>query len=336
MVTNMGDIKVGIVGAGWISGVHAESWASVENARLVAIADLVPDRARSFADTYRLPHWYGSVEEMLSECDIDAVDVCTPPIDHVETGLKVLQAGKHLSLQKPIALTLEGCDLLQNEARKSRRVVMPSYMYRYSPLTQKATELIEDGRVGKPLLAFHRMAIPAWRPSPWAWDASISGGLILEMLTHGFDLFLWWLGPATRVYAQGVSSGKQPGFNDNVAIVINHGSAAVSTIQGSWSAPDNFPSHRIELIGSEGAVHTEGGSFKTSPMYRLVHTDGEIATAWDSVARGFTEKLQAFVNAVRGDGELAVSVADARSALEVALAAEQSISSGEAVDLPLR
>jgi UDP-N-acetyl-2-amino-2-deoxyglucuronate dehydrogenase len=331
----MANINVGLVGAGWISGVHADSWASVQGAELVAVADLDAERAESFARKYRLPAWYSSVEDMLADPSIDAVDVCTPPIDHIDTGLKVLEAGRHLSIQKPIALTLEDCDRLGDAAARNSTVIMPSYMYRYSPLTLKAAEIIRDGGIGQPLLAFHRMAIPAWRPSPWAWNEEISGGLILEMLTHGFDMFLWWLGPAERVYAQAVSSGKTPGFNDNVSIIINHRGGAISTVQGSWIAPDNFPSHRVEVIGSEGGIHTEGGTFKTAPMYRLVHTNGEVAMAWDSMARGFTEKLQAFVDSINSGQAPDVTVADARAALEVAIAAERSIDSGLAVELPL-
>lgn len=329
------EIKVGLVGAGWISGVHAEAWASVKGARLVAVADMIPDRARGFAEKYRLDQWYGSLEELLARPDIDAVDVCTPPSDHVETGLKVFAAGKHLSMQKPLTLTLRDTDLLTEAAAKAGKVLLPSYMYRYGPLTVKAQQLIAEGRIGKPQLAFHRMAIPRWRPSPWAWEASVSGGMVVEMLTHGFDLLIWCLGPATRVYAQGSCSGHKPGFNDNVSIIINHASGVTSVVQGSWCAPDNFPSHRIEIIGDTGAVHTEGGTFGTAPMYRLVHTDGKVATAWESMARGFVEKLQAFTDAARTNTEPSVTAADARAALEVALAAEQSIRTGLPVALPL-
>lgn len=325
------DVAVGLVGAGWIAGVHAESWASVKGARLAAVVDIVPERAQAFAERYRLPAWYGSIEELLARPDITAVDVCTPPADHRETGLKVLAAGKHLSLQKPITLTLEDCDALTRAADEAGLILMPSHMYRYSPLTQRAKALIKEGRIGQPLLAFHRMAIPSWRPSGWVWDPTLSGGLVVEMLAHGFDLFLWWLGPVTRVYAQGTCSGKVPGVHDNVAIVLTHASGATSTIQGSWSAPDNFPTHRIEVIGSHGGLHTEGGTYGTLQMYRLVHTDGKVATAWESTARGFVEKLQAFADAVRTNTPPSVTPADARAALELALAANESIRTGQAV-----
>lgn len=330
-----GDIKVGLVGAGWISGVHAEAWAQVSGAKLVAVADIAPGRAKAFADKYRLPSAYESLEELLAQPDIAAIDVCTPPADHIGTGLKVFEAGKHLSLQKPVTLTLEECDQLTAAAERAGRLFMPSYMFRYAPIPKRMHDLVAEGRIGRPLMAFHRMAIPAWRPSPWAWKPDISGGLIIEMLTHGFDFFIWSLGPVERVYAQATCSGKVEGFNDNVAIICSHAGGATSTIHGSWSAPDNFPSHRLEVIGTDGALHTEGGSFATAPMYRLVLTDGKTATAWDSMARGFVEKLQAFADAIRSGEQPQVTPADGRAALEVALAAERSIQTGTPIELPL-
>jgi predicted dehydrogenase len=329
------EIKVGLVGAGWISGVHAEAWAQVSGAKLVAVADIAPGRAKAFADKYRLPSAYESLEELLAQPDIVAIDVCTPPADHIGTGLKVLNAGKNLSLQKPVTLTLEECDQLTAAAERAGKLFMPSYMYRYAPIPRRMHELISEGRIGRPLMAFHRMAIPAWRPSPWAWKPEVSGGLIVEMLTHGFDFFIWSLGPVERVYAQATCSGKVEGFDDNVAIICSHKGGATSTIHGSWSAPDNFPSHRLEVIGTTGALHTEGGTFATAPMYRLVLTDGTTATAWDSVARGFVEKLQAFSDAIRTGSEPEVTPADGRAALEVALAAEKSIRTGSPIDVPL-
>jgi len=329
------EIKIGLVGAGWFGGVHADAWAAVKGARLVAVADLVPERARAFAEKYHLPHWYGSCEELLAQPELAAIDVCTPPADHFGTGLKVLEAGKHLSLQKPICLTLEDCDRLARASARAGKIVVPSYMYRYSPLHRRMHDLVAEGRIGRPLMAFYRMAVPAWRPSPWAWNVSVSGGMVVEMLTHGFDFFRWCFGPATRVYAQSTSSGTHAGFDDNAAIIVTHENGVTSTVHGSWTVPDNFPSMRFEIIGTMGALHTEGGSWATSPMYRLVLTDGTTATAWDSRARGFVEKLQAFADAVHAGAPPEVTVADGRAALEIALAAEQSIRLGRAVALPL-
>lgn len=328
-------INVGIVGGGWISGVHAEGWAQVEGAKLVAVADIAPERARSFADKYGLPLAYSSLDELLAQDDITAIDVCTPPADHIETGLKVLAAGKHLSMQKPVTLTLEDCDRLTAAAEKADRLFVPSYMFRYAPLTSRMRALVAQGHIGKPLLAFHRMAIPAWRASPWAWDEKISGGLPIETLTHGFDFFCWCLGPVTRVYAQGSSSGKVKDFVDNVSIICTHVDGAVSTVQGSWSIPDNFPSHRFEIIGSKGGLHTEGGSFTTGPMSRVVLTDGQTATVWESTARGFVEKLQAFTDAIRKGTPSEVTPQHGRAAIEIGIAAEQSLRAGRAIELPV-
>lgn len=332
-MTDESKIKIGLVGAGWISGVHAEAWGQVKGAELVAVADIVPGRAKAFAEKYRLESAYESVDDMLSDPRIVAVDICTPPSDHLDTGLRVLKAGRHISMQKPVALTLADCDRLLEAADRAGRYFVPSYMYRYAPLQRMMHDQIAEGRIGTPVLAFHRMAIPAWRPSPWAWKPELGGGIVVEMLTHGFDFFLWCLGPVRRVYAQGTSSGHVEGFVDNVSIIITHESGVTTAIQGSWSAPDNFPSHRLEVVGTKGALHTEGGTFATAPMYRLVHTDGKVATAWDSMARGFVEKLQAFADAVRLEKAPEVTPHDGRAALALALAADESLSKGIPIDM---
>ena len=329
-------VGVALIGAGWMGGVHAAGYVKMPDVQLVAVSDVDRARAESFAKDYNIPHVYTDYREMLRRDDIAAVDVTTPPFNHLEIVRDVLRAGKHGSVQKPITLTMEEANAMVAEAEGSKKILMASYMYRFAPLTKKVKELIEEGNLGEPRMGYHRMMIPTWRPGPWTWDSSLSGGMIVEMLTHGFDLYNWYIGKPVRVHAAG-NCTRRPGFVDMACVTVTYENGAVVSVQATWAAPDNFPTSKIELIGSKGAIYFEGGTFASaSPMYRLTFVDGETAHSWENPGRGQTEKLRAYVDAIKsGDASGLPTVRDGRAALEVALAARKSIEEGCIVDLPL-
>lgn len=328
-------VRVGLIGLGWMGGVHADGYIKMPDVDLVAVADVDPVRAGEFAKRYGVPDYYTDYHDLLRRDDVDAVDVSTPPFNHLEIVRDVLRSGKHASVQKPISLTLDEADAMGQEAEACGKIMMASYMYRFAPLTRKVKELIAEGKLGDPRLGYHRMMVPTWRPGPWTWDASLSGGMIVEMLTHGFDLYNWYIGRPVRVYAAG-NCTRRPNFHDNVSVTVTYENGAVVTVQGSWAVPDNYPTHKLELIGSEGAIYFEGGTFQSMPSYRLTYVDGKVAQSWESAARGQAEKLRGYVDAIKsGDTSQIPTARDGRAALEVALAARKSMEDGRAIDLPL-
>jgi predicted dehydrogenase len=171
---------------------------------------------------------------------------------------------------------------------------------------------------------------------PWTWDPKLSGGMIVEMLTHGFDLYNWYIGRPVRVYAAG-NCTRRSNFHDNASVTISYENGAVVTVQGSWAAPDNYPTHKLELVGSEGAIYFEGGSFASgSSSYRLTLVDGKTAYSWENPGRGQAEKLRGYIDAIKSGNRKGIPTAvDGKLALEVALAAQLSLEGGGVVDLPL-
>jgi predicted dehydrogenase len=326
-------VGVGIIGAGWMGKTHADIYRQTANARLVAVAETSAEAAEAFVSNYPVDH-HSDFAQMLERTDIDLVDVCTPPPSHRKITLDAINAGKHVSIQKPIALTIEDADAIVAAAESADTKVMVSYMFRAAKLTRTMAQMIKDGEIGKPLMAYHRMFIPSWRPGPWTWNEDISGGMIIEMLTHGFDMFMWYFGEIETVTAEGID-GLNKGFHDNVSILLKFSSGVVGVIQGSWTAADLFPTAKTEVIGTEGSIYVNGGTFR-SPLYELTLCKGSKAITSAYPGKGHAEKIEYMVESILKDRPLEYcTTKQGRAALEVAIAAKISLAEHHPVNLPL-
>ena len=139
----MRTVKLGLIGAGGISGAHCRTLAEIEGAEIIAAADLVPANLERAKETWDIKHTFEDYNEMLEMDEIEAVYVCTPTGVHAAPTVASLNAGKHVFCEKPMEATLEGAEAMWRASVENDRILMIGLKLRYSPQVIKAKEIVD-------------------------------------------------------------------------------------------------------------------------------------------------------------------------------------------------
>ncbi|MCU1416611.1 MAG: gfo/Idh/MocA family oxidoreductase [Schumannella sp.] len=331
-------VRVGMVGAGRIARVHANAYRAVARGAIVAVTDPIEAASASLSAEYGY-RVVPTFADMLADPEIDAVLLATPNSMHAEQTVAALKAGKHVFCQKPISLTLPEADTVVAAAAKSDRVIQFGFMLRFTPPLPALQRRIASGELG-PLIAA-QAAVFGWEPSSeWFYEPKNGGGVILDTLVHFGDLVLWLFGPAEHVHTEGgaykLAGAKKFDSPDNAIVTVKHRSGVVSSMYVTWTAGHgNF---RFDVYGNEGhagvdLVKSQALEVHLTP--RAGEPDGwqYPDLVWDY---GYAGEQQYFVDRILGrvDGTTAATAEEARAALALMLAAQESLDSHAIVELP--
>ena len=193
-------IKAGIIGAGYIGEFHALAYASLPDLKLALIVDQNLANAQKLARQVQAEA--ASDLQALIASDVDLVSICTPTPNHMETAKALMQAGKHVLCEKPIARTLDQAQSMIDAARQSGVKFMVAHVSRYEADHHKAKEILERGEIGDLRMAYHSITspYPGWSMQNWLGDETKSGGPIVDLAIHGVDYMLWlFKSPVVRV-----------------------------------------------------------------------------------------------------------------------------------------
>jgi myo-inositol 2-dehydrogenase/D-chiro-inositol 1-dehydrogenase len=333
------EVRVALVGAGRIARVHAEAYRSVARGRLVACTDPVAAAATALAGDYDLTV-VPDLDTLLADPEIDAVLIASPNAVHADQVVRALAAGKHVFCQKPIALTLADADRVVAAASGISQVVQFGFMLRFTPPVPQLQARLAGGELGSPITA--QAAVFGWEPSAdWFYDPASGGGVILDTAVHFADLLLWLLGPATRVHTEGgaylLAGAKRHASPDNAVITVRHVSGAVSSMYVSWTAGHgNFT---FDVYGTAGRAGIDLVHHQPMNLFLKPSDPPQAETGWiypDLVwSYGYGGEQQHFVDRIlgRADEMVAATPEEARDALRLVLAAQQSLDEQRAVDL---
>jgi predicted dehydrogenase/aryl-alcohol dehydrogenase-like predicted oxidoreductase len=182
MTTSNRKLRWGIIGAGNIAGAFARSLKHSKHGVLAGIGSRSLEKARQFAETHQIPHAWGSYEEAIASSEIDAFYLATPHPDHVQWGLAILAAGKHLLCEKPITLNYGETMALIAASHKYQRALAEAYMYRAHPQTAKVVELVRSGAIGNVQLIEASFSFGSgFHPDSRLWNNKLGGGGILDV-----------------------------------------------------------------------------------------------------------------------------------------------------------
>jgi UDP-N-acetyl-2-amino-2-deoxyglucuronate dehydrogenase len=333
----------GIVGCGIIAPFHARAIAELPDARLVAVADEVPERAEELAAELGVDHC--PVDLLLERPDVDVVSVCVPSGLHAEIGVRAAAAGKHLAVEKPIDVTLEAADRLIAACREHGVTLTVISQHRFGAAVRRVRELIDAGRLGRLLAgdavvkwyrtqAYYDSA--AWRGT-WALDG---GGALMNQGVHTVDLLRWMMGPVDRVFAR-CERAAHDGIEveDMAAAVLRFASGAVGVLQASTAIYPGLP-ERLEISGTGGTVIVEAGRMRVcelvdgpaEPVDEGGGPGGAGAAAGISHA-GHRAQLADLLAAIDQGRPPLVTGEDGRRALELILAVYRSAREGREVSL---
>jgi len=321
-------LNVGILGAGRIGRVHAESLAfRLPETKIVAITDINNEAAQALAARCNIPRVAASAEEILGDKTIEAVLICTNTPTHAELIVKAAQAGKHIFCEKPIALELDKIDWALKAVRAAGVKLQVGFNRRFDSNFLRVRQAVANGEIGKPSLMHIISRDPA--PPPMEFVRT-SGGIFRDMMIHDFDMARYLLGDEVEeIYAAG-GVLVEPGFKaeddlDTALVVLHFKSGAIGTIDNSRKAVFGYD-QRVEILGSKGKIASEN-RFANEVVVsgeKSVYTDLPLNFFMQRYTESFALELQLFVEAVLKDKATPVTGDDARVPVVMALAARKS------------
>ena len=324
-------LKVGILGAGYIGGVHAKSLRRDARVRLVGVADVRAEAAARLAaeaETRALP----DLDALLDE-GAQAVYVTTPNAHHVAPVVAALAAGVHVFSEKPMATTLEGARQVAAAADRSRTVYQLGFNRRLAPAYTLVRELISGGELS-PATAHVKMNRGELMNPPWVSTTSLTGGFLYESTIHLLDMCRFLLGDISRLICRAKTTAyEEP---DGFAAILHTAAGAIVTFHSCAHATWAFPFERIELFGPHQSVVTEemervtvspgvGREIVTRDFFQL-----PMEEKW-----GYRAEDTLFVDAILSGRRPPVTAEDGLRATELVEACYRSARTGAEVTLPL-
>ena len=324
-----------------MGGQHAAGWRAVEEAHLIAVADVDAGRAGRFVEEYGFATWSTDYREMIALDEVDVVSVCTPAFYHPEVAVFTAQHGKHILCEKPIALTLEGADRMIETARSHSVKLSIGFQLRRSKRTEELRKLIQGGEIGRPVM-FRRNASAPIRTivgKPAMHDMRRgNGGPVVDICCHFFDLLRVilnaepvWVTARGFTFAKGRKELREieEVAPDTAAIIVEYSSGDLGVMTITWGLPPGAQGGNMEdILGPEGAI------VLTSDKVSVIKEGGETREIGSPGENEKTKEIRDFARAILEDVEPDVTGEDGRIALRVSLAALESIKSGEPVSLP--
>lgn len=299
-------MRIAVIGLGFMGSTHLKAWKNVPEAQLGAVVsqdekklagDLSgiqgnlggPGEKMDFSRVKK----YHRVDEALTDPDIDAVDICLPTDQHAPVALAALRAGKHVLVEKPMALDGAAADQLVAEGRKSGRMLMAGQVLRFIGAYRKTAERVKSGELGavRSALFRRRCAAPAW--SKWLDDPVRSGGGVFDLLIHDVDYCIHLLGKPEHVSAIGYE--KLERGIDVIVAEFHYPAIGSVVITGGWHHPKSYPfSMEFTIVGDGGTLDY---SSEGRPL-ALYGADGEKQVVDAGEADLFTEELHYFTDCV--------------------------------------
>ncbi|UEL35069.1 Gfo/Idh/MocA family oxidoreductase [Rhodococcus sp. C1] len=332
-------VAVGLIGAGWIGRFHGESVAlRIPGTRLVAVADPAPGAAASLIERVSPDaRAYTDALELITDPTVEAVLISTPASTHTDLVVAAAEAGKHVFCEKPMALTLEDADRAIGACAANNVALQVGFNRRFAADFAAAHDVITSGGIGTPQLLRSLTRDPgitadvASRVKPWT--------IFNETLFHDFDALLW-LNPGARVvevFAQADAlvhpQYKEQGYLDTSMVQLRFDNGAFASAEANFQATYGYDV-RGEVFGSGGMV-SAGEVTRTamrhysSPGVRADTPRVNIELFHDA----YVAQLAHFADCIRSGSAPSVDGLDARNALEIALAAKESVETGLPVSL---
>lgn len=318
-------LKVGIIGAGGIARfAHIPGWKNLpEEVELVAICDIIPERAVKQAEENGIPHAYGSASEMLAHHELDIVSVCVHNSAHRDCTIMALEASANVMCEKPIAMNSGQAEEMIAAAKKAGKLLTVGQNQRFAAESQVAKQLIDDGLLGDvyygETMTLRRRGIPGW--GVFHIKKYSGGGPLIDIGVHGLDLVLWLMGNPEPVAVSGVTYQKF-GKRQDVAFTwggdwdrdefdvedmalgfIRLENGATIVLRMSWAANVEDDLNCMRVLGTEGGL-------KNPPLTLFRELSGrtvDTTPTWlPQVERSHFEEMKHFAAVVRGEVEMIV------------------------------
>ncbi|MBN1809215.1 MAG: Gfo/Idh/MocA family oxidoreductase [Planctomycetes bacterium] len=311
-------LKIGFIGSGGIAGTHMKHLSQVDGVVIAAASDVSRRALDNVRQTYGVERTFTDWKEMLRKVkDLDAVSVCTPNSLHLQPTLDALKAGKHVLVEKPLAMNAREGQRMVDAARKARRILMIAFQWRFTPAAQAVRKLVAQGALGDILYvrcqALRRRGIPNW--GVFGRKDLQGGGPMIDIGVHIMEQAHYVMGKPVPVAATGavhtyLGNRKSQALckwdhwdyktytvEDLAVGMVSFDNGARLTIEASFAAHIEHDVFNVQLMGTKGGATLDPVKVFTDQNGLMVNIEPAFVGNWDA----FKYKMEHFVDCVRGD-----------------------------------
>lgn len=341
-----GPVRYVVIGTGMIARFHVAAIRSAPGAELAGICGSSPEKSEMAARTYQT-RAYRELEEVWADPAVDAVCVCTPSGLHAPIALQAVEHGRHVLIEKPMALTLRECGQLIDAARERGVHLGVVSQLRFSEAAARVRRAMDGHVLGRLVSAdlymkYYRSQ-EYYDSSGWRGRRAMDGGgALMNQGIHGVDLLQYLAGPVASVFAQAGTLVRKIEVEDTLSAVVTFRNGALGVIQATTSVCPGFP-RRLELCGEKGTIILEEDTVLRWDVEGMPCTaetgsqEHEMCSSSDPAQislAGHQRQLANFTAAILGREPLLIDGTEGRKAVELILAAYRSVETGRAVELP--
>lgn len=326
-------VRICMIGAGRVGKLHSGILRRhVPGGDVVALVDPATAMLNETGDEFGIDARYASLEEALDKAQFDAVVITTPTFTHQELAVMAAERGKHVFLEKPMALTLEACDAIIDACARNGVALQIGFMRRFDPDFLTAWERIQAGEIGEPMLIKSLTHGPGLPPA-WATDLKTSNGNLAEVNSHDLDCVRWLMASnPTRMYVEVANfKGAERGvtsenFYDNMLATVKFESGGLGSISGVCPCDYGYDA-RVEIVGKKGIMQI--GQMQGEAVVVCIDRDHGLVTPifrrWpDRFRWGYIQELEHFVTCIQTGQPPRVTGEDGRWAVAMVLAGTRS------------
>jgi len=338
-------IRIALIGCGNIAKKHLTAIYELGPAvELVALCDMEPDRITSLLEVHAsllsiIPKIYTDADSCIQQGNVDLIVITTSTDSHVSLALAAIHAGKHVLVEKPLALTVQDARYIVKEAGLHKRVVAVAMQTRYLSQIQAMKRAVDEGRFGR---LMHGTVSVRWnrnmeyyKTSPWRASWVKGGGALMNQCIHYIDLLQWLMGPVVSVYGE-VCTALESIEAENIGLaILKFANGSIGQIECSTSIYPRNLLTSLSLFGERGTVSLEGEKLNIFKHWLFEETraeDEDIVNNPEDISH--TPLYQDLVYAIRTGSTPLVSVETTLNSLEIVLAIYKSVAEGKQVQLP--
>jgi len=323
----MDKIGFALAGCGSIAVKHLEAISKVESAELKAVYDADKNKAEQFALKYGTA-WVERFEDLLKEDDIHVISICAPSAFHAELALAAAGRGKHVLVEKPMAMTLEDADQMIEVCEKKGVALGVVLQNRYKPAIDCLKRAVDGGYFGR---LTHGTAIVRWnrnmdyyRNNPWRGKTSLGGGVLINQAIHNIDLLQWLMGPVESVFAHTANRLLDLEAEDVATGVIQFKNGALGTVEAASTIFPRNLEESINIFGEKGTAIIGGTRADKVCVWDFAEDFQGMLSRSNEESKGHIPVIEDMVRCVKHGIKPIVDGVEGRKSLRIVLAFHES------------
>jgi UDP-N-acetyl-2-amino-2-deoxyglucuronate dehydrogenase len=342
-------LKFALIGCGRIAKRHSELLASgqIGRARLSAVCDIVPEKARRFGTELNVP-WFTDMHEMMGKVQPDVVSVLTESGKHSEHVVALAPYGKHIVVEKPMALTLDGADAMIRACDAAGVRLFVVKQNRFNVPIVKLRDALEAGRFGKLVMGTVRVrwcrTQAYYDQDPWRGTWALDGGVLTNQASHHIDMLEWMMGDVDSVFALGATALVKIEAEDTAVVAVKFRNGALGVIEATTAVRPKDLEGSISVMGEFGSVEVGGFAMNEMKVWNFVKPladDGTVMQRYSvnpPSVYGFGHQAyyEHVVDCILNDREHLVDGLEGRKSIELINAIYESVETGNQVPLRFR